>query len=287
MKFLDIRNNLEIAEILDLALSQSYDKNSMLRIMELYRLRDTMMRHLEEQEAVVPPPTDNRSYQQRSIYSAVLHSVDALLYNFMNDESMQVLNGRELLKLTMSVCIKSLGESNYTFPRRDRVIHEIQNLYQNRNDEIIAGMFLDFAVSIFSAIEIFLSDIYYLKERKDKIIKDERRFRGYIPAKVKIDSVLKLCEHAVKPIESVVINNFVERFDVLREIRNTIHMLGIYSKEKEISYTVNGATVWLRKSKPVTVDDYRFYFYMCEKVVDSYREICSALEVDQVSYIEL
>lgn len=287
MKFLDLRNNPEITGALDLALSQDYDKNSMLRIMELYKLRDTMMRHLEEQEVVGSPPDDNKLYQQRSIYSVMLHSIDSLLYNFMNDESMQVVNGRELLRLTMGVCVKSLAESNYKFPRKDKAVCEIQDLYQNRNDEIIAGMFLDFAVATFSAFEIFMSDIYSLRESEDKIAKNKKRFGEYIPAKVKIESVFKLCERAANPIEKSNIINFSERIDVLREIRNTIHMLGLYTKDKNITCTIKGATVWLEKSKPVTVDDFRFYFYMCEEVVDIYRGVCSALEVDQLSYIEL
>lgn len=287
MSFLQRNNNFDIIDGLDLAVDRDYDKNSMLRIMELYKLRDIMMQYLEEQEVITPPPKNDKVYKQHSIYSCVLHSVDSLLYNFVNDESLVVLNGREPLRLTMGVCIRGLVENNYKFPRQDNAIREIQDLYSNRNDEIIGGMILDFSVSIFSALEMFFSDLYYLKEEKEKVAKDEKRFRGNIPAKEKIISVLNLCMSAADPIEKQDKLKFSECVDVLREIRNTIHTLGVYTKNKEITYTVGGATVCLRKSKSVTTDDHRFHFLMCKEVVDIYRRACVVLSVGQLKYIEL
>lgn len=286
MSFLQRSNNVDIIDGLDLAVDRDYDKNAMLRIMELYKLRDIMMQYLEEQEVITPPPKNNKCYKQNSIYSCVLHSVDSLLYNFVNDESLVVLNGREPLRLTMGVCIRGLVENNYKFPRQDNAVREIQDLYSNRNDEVIGSMILDFSVSIFSVLENFFSDLYYLKEKKEKVAKDEKRYRGNIPAREKIISVLNLCMSAADPIDKKDKLKFSECVDVLREIRNTIHTLGVYTKNKEITYTVGGATVYLRKSRSVTADDHRFHFLMCKEVVDIYRMACVVLNVGQLKYIE-
>lgn len=56
MSFLQRSNNVDIIDGLDLAVDRDYDKNAMLRIMELYKLRDIMMQYLEEQEVITPPP---------------------------------------------------------------------------------------------------------------------------------------------------------------------------------------------------------------------------------------
>lgn len=287
MEFLKIDNNAEIIDKLDFFISQDYDKNSMLRIIALYKLRDHFMGYLEEQETFNPPPADGKVYRNNSIYTSILHSIDLLIYNFMNDESMVVLNGREAIKLTMAVCVKGLSEEKYTFPRHDNVIKEISNLYINRNDEIIGSMFLDFTVSIFSALEMFLSDVYYLKATKARISKDTKHFRGNIPAKEKINTVLNLCVNAADPITKNDKAAFMKTIDVLREMRNTIHTLGIYTKNKDITYTIEGMTVYLRKNKPVTTSDYRFQLMMCKEIIDIYRKICLVLNAAQIKYIEL
>jgi len=287
MEFLKISNSTEIVEKLNFFISRDYDKNSMLRIIELYKLRDHVMGYLEEQEGLNPPPENGKVYWNNSIYTTILHSIDVLIYNFMNDESMVVLNGREAIKLTMAVCVKGLSEEKYTFPRHDKVINEISDLYINRNDEIIGSMFLDFTVSLFSALEKFLSDVYYLKAKKEKIAKDKKRYRGNVPAKEKINSVLNLCVDAAVPITRNDKSTFMEAIDVLREMRNTIHTLGIYTKDKDITYTIKGMTVYLRKNKPTRTSDYRFQFMMCMEIIDIYRKICVALNADQVKYIEL
>lgn len=98
----------------------------------------------------------------------MLHSVDSLLYNFVNDESLVVLNGREPLRLTMGVCIRGLVENNYKFPRQDNAVREIQDLYSNRNDEVIGSMILDFSVSIFSVLENFFLIFIILRRKKRK-----------------------------------------------------------------------------------------------------------------------
>lgn len=287
MDFLKISNNKDTVNDLNLLINKDFDENSMLRIMELYKLRDTVMGYLEEQENLTPRPLDGLIYRQHSIYSSLLHSIDLLIYNFMNDESLVVLNGRDPIRLTMSVCVKGLIEEKYNFPRKDNAIKEIQDLYVNRNDEIIGSMILDFSVAIFSALEMFLSDVYYLKEEKEKIAKKTKHYRGNIPAKEKINAVLNLCINAKNPITKQDKIKYIECIDVLREIRNTIHTLGFYTKDKDITYTIDGVSVFLKKSIPVTTDDHRFHFLMCKKVVDIYRKICETLNAEQIKYIEI
>ncbi|MEQ9859207.1 hypothetical protein ABRP52_20865 [Pectobacterium versatile] len=287
MESFKISNNKDVVDVLDLVINKDFDKNSMQRIMGLYKLRDIVMGYLEEQECLTPPPEDGKIYKQNSIYSSLLHSIDVLIYNFINDESLVVLNGRDPLRLTMAVCVRGLVEDKYKFPRKDNAIKEIQNLYINRNDEIIGSMFLDFSVAIFSAFEVFLSEIYYIKSKKEKIANDEKYFRGNIPARKKITSVLNLCINSVNPITKQDEIKFMECIDVLREIRNTIHTLGIYTKNKEITYTINGMSVYLRKSRPVTTTDHRFDFFLCEEIINIYRKICFSLSVEQIKYIDL
>ncbi|AYM92571.1 MULTISPECIES: hypothetical protein [Serratia] len=287
MEFLKIESNTDIIDNLNLFINRDYDKHSMLRIMELYKLRDCVMFFLEEQEKLSPPPIDGKIYRSHSIYSCVLHSIDLLLYNFMNDESLVVLNGREPLKLTMGVCIKGLAHGKYNFPRRDDAIKEIRDLYINRNNEMIGSMILDFSVATFSALEMFLSEVYYLKAKKEKLAKDKKKYRGNVPANEKINTVLNLCMHATNPIAKEEREKFKKCIDVLRDIRNTIHTLGIYTKDKDVTYTIDGASVYLRKSKPVTTDDHRFNFLMCKEIVSVYRRISDILGTSQISYIEV
>ncbi|MBC5791245.1 hypothetical protein [Providencia sp. JUb39] len=285
MDFQKICNNTDIIENLNLSFSKDFDKNSMLRIIELYKLRDLVMGYLEEQESIIPPPKDDKIYRQHSIYTSLLHSIDLLIYNFVNDESLVVLH-REPVKLTMGVCTKGLFKEGYSFPRQDRGLKEIQNLYVNRNDEMIGSMFLDFSTAIFSAFEMFISDVYYLKESKEKIANSENYYHKNIPAKNKIDSVLKLCQKTEKPISKEDKIKFLECINVLREMRNTIHTLGYYTKDNDITYSINEMTVFLKKSHPVTTSDHRFHFLICRDILEIYRKICNILNVEQIKYID-
>ncbi|WP_435953211.1 hypothetical protein [Dryocola sp. BD626] len=274
-----------LIERLDFHVNKEYDRFSMDRIMALFKLRDFLSISLSRQEFVEPCNSDGKTYRGISLYAAMLHSVDLLIYNFINDESLVVINGRSPVNLTMGVCVSELVESGYNFPNNNKSILEIQNLYVNRNDEMIGSMLLDFSVSTFSAFEYFISKIYYSKVNAETIEAHNRKFHKNIPANLMIDTVLGLIKGDEK-LTKAELKDFRDCIDIHRRIRNTVHTLGIYTKKETLKYTIESCSVFLEFNKSVYTDSHQFNILLCEKMTRIYMKVCVLLGVKQIEYVE-
>jgi hypothetical protein len=269
---------------INLKIVREYDENALNRIAELYKLRDFLHLNLNSYIEKESPP-DRKDYLIDSIHASMMHHVDLLLYNFMNDESLVVLDNRGTIPLTLSMCMIRLNEDRYDFPVHDATIKTMEDLYINRNDEMIGSMFLDFASSIFSSFEVNMRKVYVGRVSKKQQKENDFRYKKFIPANVVIQDVLSLVRKNGALGEDV-LADYKYCIKVCREIRNTIHTLGFYSNSNELEYEIDNCKIYLRPQKPVYADDFGFYMKLCKKIVLIYLEICKVLDVKVIGFKE-
>ncbi|MDV5225993.1 hypothetical protein RZ760_008560 [Providencia rettgeri] len=268
----------DLLDQIDLVVERDYDVNSLERIKSLFKLRDFLEYEINK-NLIVIEHNEDILYRVTSIHQLMLHHVDLLLYNFINDESLVILKNRGTVRLTSAIMVAKLAEDGYTFPIGDHNVKKIQELYISRNDEMIGSMLLDFSTGVFSSFEVSIQKLFNKKVLK-KIIKSLKlRYHNFIPVSIQINEVFNI-PSIKNNLSCDDLEDYRNCIKIARLIRNTVHTLGVYKGRKMELYQIDGSSVTLKAGKGPITDNYCFYFSLCKKLVSIYCHLCELASME-------
>lgn len=263
-------------------MDKEYDKFSIKRIASLISLKNRI--HGMEKRYINDKKIE--LYENKVISSAFSEfscHIDFLLYYFISDESLVVLNNRGPLKYTIAKSIEELilnedisRDKTFNFDF-DFIKKDIEHMFTWRNDFMLGYMFHGFSVSNYSVFESWMRSAFDKILPRKKIKSIYSKYGKYnVPSKVIVDEILSTLKESKKSS----FNLEIEMINVLRLIRNTIHSGGYYHGKKEIIYKLNGKTTTLSPEKPILDSDYTITIDICSNLIDFMVLIFNHFELD-------
>ena len=282
-----------------------YDINNSKRIYNLIVLKGKCLKYSNEHTQLIiskfeTPPI----FKETNFFIGISDVIDNLLFFFLNDEVSASLENRGPLGDIIACSIEDHGNINDA-AALTLAIPDIQDLFSNRTDFMIGSNFLDFTVSSYSVFEKWISDIYEeLRERKPSKNKKANELRRLISQynksdelekEIVIKKIMDNCSSYVSGSEKIefsmsMLTNSYERdikrdreiIRLYRSQRNTIHNLGIHTKQSIAPININGIDISLNEGHPFTPNDFNSNIYICDELIEIYRAIINNLKPEKI-----
>lgn len=279
-----------------------FDANQLDRLKHLFQLKGICLAYQHGLEHAQQFEGTSEGTGYTSFFLAMSDEVDALIYNFINDEATTCLAGRGPTKAIidqLATDAQVRGEDLIWF----RAVKDFRQRTENYRDHYIGRCYLDFTVSTYSIFETWMSRLYIaLRETEEERRSSRRRDIAKLISKLAIaqddaerDQIIdKIGKHGggqtgsgeIGYVFKRALNYQVRNKEFDREyvksyaaMRNTVHNMGV--NRANVPFVLKGPDfeIVLPAGKARQVADYSDGVKACMELVHIYAALICSLDV--------
>ena len=254
-----------------------------------------------------------------TFYSQMSDILDNLLIYFVNNEISACFENRGPLYDLLNESWKENRTKNYEIEYKmyDQGCKDLENKFVNHTNHIIGSNYLDATLNLFSVFELWIIKIYdYMRKDYDLFQNKKSKLLSYIDdfnlLEPKESEFLDKRERILKKImndcslfvsgkgKTDYVFKELRQYDYRRNLsedrnivdfirakRNTVHNLGFNLGKSKGELEIKGSKVILDSNKPSYTTDYNTTIYLCNELVDIYKEVISTLKIENIGiYID-